>query len=259
MTAQSGHLVRAELDRDVLRLRPDTLADELTEAVNRALDEARAPIPAPDPHDIVDLEVLARDFTAIRDQAAGLLQAIVAAIQDTATDLASEGKLPSDVGLPDAARLIEQMSRVDDMLSSPGPGSPRDTSGPLARGNGQAAGLVHAVARPPGRVDHLDVEPGATQAGPQELGRLVVTAVNMALTSLEQSQREHRTAAAARRAELKERFQQMNEAALAQIQEFGGAASWLLGSIGPGEGASERDVLPGVVTGPESGGRRGVR
>src|SRR5215469_14119656 len=57
MTAQSGHLVRAELDRDVLRLRLDTLADELTDAVNRALDDARAPIPAPDPHDIVDLEV----------------------------------------------------------------------------------------------------------------------------------------------------------------------------------------------------------
>jgi hypothetical protein len=93
---------------------------------------------------------------------------------------------------------------------------------------------VRAAAVPPGRVGHLDIDPGALRDGPEELGRLVVAAVNMALDSLEQSQREQRAAAAARRAELKQQFQEMNEAALAQIRDFGSVASSLLGGLGPG-------------------------
>jgi len=234
--AQSGHLVRAEIDRDLLRLRPEILADQLLQAVNNALDDAGSAIPAPDPHDVVDLEAVARDFSAVRDQAARLLQAIVSAIQDAAVDLAKEGKLPSDVGLPDAERLLEQMERVDSLLSSPGPGSPLDTNAAQARGHGQAGGLVRAAAVPPGRVGHLEVDPEALRDGPDELARLVIAAVNASLDSLDQMQREQRAAGAARRAELKKQFQEMNEAALAQIRDFGSVASSLLGGLGPGAG-----------------------
>jgi len=232
--AQSGHLVRAEIDRDLLRLRAEVLADQLMQGVNNALDDARSTIPAPDPHDVVDLEAVARDFSAVRDQAAWLLQAIVSAIQDAAVDLAKEGKLPADVGLPDAERLLQQMQQVDSLLSSPGPGSPLDTSAAQARGHGQAGGLVRAAAVPPGGIGHLDIDPEALRDGPEELARLVVTAVNAALDSLEQMQREQRAAGAARRAELKKQFQDMNEAALAQIRDFGSVASSLLGGLGPG-------------------------
>ncbi len=233
VNAQSGHLLRAEIDRDLLRLRPEVLADQLMVAVNNALDDARSAIPTPDPHDVVDLEAVARDFSAVRDQAAFLLQAICSAIQDAAVDLAKEGKLPADVGLPDPGRLIEQMERVDSLLSSPGPGSPRDTSAAQARGHGQAGGLVRAAAVPPGRVGHLEIHPDALRAGAEELEQLVVAAVNMALDSLEQTQREQRAAGAARRAELKKHFQEMNDAALAQIRDFGSVASSLLGGMGP--------------------------
>jgi DNA-binding protein YbaB len=246
VTAQSGHLVRADLDPGVLQLRPDALADELTQAVNSALNDARPALPALDPHDQVDLGAVAREFAAFSDQAAQRIQAIASAMADAVASLASDGKLPAGSGPPDGANLLQQMQRVAGLLPGAAAATPKDPSIMQAQGSGQAGGLVRALAVPPGRVSHLDIDPDAVRAGTQQLGGLVTGAVNMALDSLEQSQREQLAVGSARRAELKEQLRQLNDAALAQIREFGSVASWL-GSIGSG----------GVGDQPPEAGRRG--
>jgi DNA-binding protein YbaB len=243
VTAHSGHLVRAELDRGVAHMRPDALTQELTQAINCALDDVRPVIPVPDLPHAVDLREVARDFTAIRYQAGQLLQAIVSAMQDAVADLASDGKLPSGVSLPDAGKLLEPMDRVDSLLSLTGAGILDDTNASQARGVGQAGGLVRAVAVPPGQVGHLEVEPGIARVGSEELGSLVVAAVNMALDSLEQIMREQSKARQEHAIELKNQFQKMSETALAQMQEFGSVASGMMWHIGTGSGAGTE--LPG--------------
>jgi DNA-binding protein YbaB len=246
VVAASGYLIRAELDRGVIRLRPDILADELTKAVNSALEDARPAVPVPDVPGLVDLDVVARDFTAVRDQASRLMTAIVSEIQDATADLVSEGKLPAGVSVPDPTALLETMARVDSLLS--GAGGPRHTHDAQARGAGQAGGLVRAVAVPPGRLGHLEIDPGAAPVGPDELAQLVVGAVNTALDSLEQSQREQRTARAAHGAELKQHFQAMNDAALAIMEDFGSAASWVMQNTGRDVGIADEAGLPGRAT-----------
>jgi DNA-binding protein YbaB len=258
VTAQSGHIVRVELDPDILQLRPDALAEELTQAVNDALDYARTAGPALDPRDQVDLDLVAREFAAFSGQAAQRIQAIVSAIQDAVADLARDGKLPAGGGLPDGGRLLQQMERVAGLLPAAVAASPQGASSLQARASGQAGGLVRAVAVPPGRVGHLEVDPEAARAGSGELGGLVTGAVNMALGSLEQSQREQLAVGSARRAELKEQLQELNDAAVAQIQEFGSVAS-LLGGIRLDGAGDLPPAAGGAVTEQENGGRGGAR
>lgn len=259
MTAQARRLVRAELDPSVPRMRRDALAEELTVAVNGALDGARPGLPALDPHDQVDLDAAGREFAAFSEQAAQRIQAVVSAVQDAVADLARDGHLPAGVGLPDGGRLLQQMERVVGLLPGAGAGGPQDASSQQMRGSGQAGGLLRAVAVPPGRVGRLDVDPQAARVGADELGGLVVTAVNAALDSLEQGLREQLAAGTARRAELTRELQQLNDAAVAQIQEFGSAASLLLGSIQPDGGGAARTALRSAVMEQLNGERDGVR
>jgi DNA-binding protein YbaB len=232
VTAQSGHLVRAELDPDVLQLYPDDLAEELSQAINAALDGARPGLRAMDPRDQVDLGAAFREFTAFSEQAAQRIQAVVSALQDAVADLGRDGELPARAGLPTGERLAWQLERVAGLLPGATAASPQDASSVHARGSGHAGGLVNAVAVIPGRVSHLEVSPEAAQVGPEELGGLVTGAVNMALDSLEQNLYEQLAVGSARRAELTKQLQELSDAALAQMQEFGSAASWLGGLDG---------------------------
>jgi DNA-binding protein YbaB len=243
--AEPGHLIRVELERNVILLRPEFLADELTRAVNSALEDARPAIRVPDVPGLVDLELVARDFTAIQDQASRIMTAIVSAIEDATADLVSEGKLPAGASVPDPTALLETMARVDSLLS--GAGDPRQAH-EQARGVGQAGGLVRAVAVPPGRLGHLEIDPEAARVGADELAQLVVGAVNTALDSLEQNQREQRTARAASSAELQHQFQEMNDAALAIMEDFGSAASWVMENTGRDVAVGEWAGLPGPAT-----------
>jgi DNA-binding protein YbaB len=250
VTAQSGRVVRADLDPDVLQMRPGALADELAQAVNDALDGARAGIQALYPHNQVDLDAVAGELAAVMDQAAQRMQQIVSAIHSAAADLASQGKLPGGAAEPDAGRLMAQLGQVASLLPGAGEGSQPDASSWQARGAGNAGDLVRAVAMPPGRIGHLEIDPAAVRSGSEQLAGMVTEAVNMALDSLRQIQREQLAAGSARRAELKKQLQELNDAALDQIREFGSATSFLLGSVQPdagtpARGAGEQHGLPG--------------
>lgn len=237
VTAQDGRIARAELDPDVLHLPADGLADQLMAAVNGALAEARPPAAQPPPGDQVDLGAVARDFTAVRAHAAGLLAEIVSGIQDAAADLAGGGNLPPGAPVPAAGQLMEQMSAVEGLLSAAAGSGLFDPAAGQLPGSGQAGGLVHAVSVPPGRIARLEADAQLAQVGAEEAGHLVAAAVNAALDSMDQLQHERHQMMTARGTALKAQIEQMNAAALAQIEQFGSVVS-LLGRIGAEAGAS---------------------
>jgi DNA-binding protein YbaB len=243
VTAVSGRLDRAELDPQVLKLKPELLADQLTAAANHALDDLRRQLPSPDLPDQVDLGALARQLAVVRDEAQREMHEIVTAIQDGMSQLNPAAAGALGVSLPDTGALFEAMSRAMEPLlgggaAAAGPGGPSYHQSHRL-GTGQAGdGLVQAVAVPPGRVGRLTIDPAAGRRPPRELAEFVVAAVNVALDDL--GRPGGGSGAPADRAELDRRLQELRDAAQRQMEGFVTSLSGLLDGIRPGDPNGQR-------------------
>jgi DNA-binding protein YbaB len=238
--AARDRIERAELDPKALRRGAGDLASGLLSACNAALDDLRAQMPTPEDASgsaVADLETLADELSAVKDQAVRQMNEIVSAIQQGVGQFSRRAEVSGAVDMPDVAQLFDETQRLLEPLrrARPDANLHADEHGEDIRGAGQsgADGLVRAVATANRRVGRLEIDPRAIQVGSRQLADDVVAAVNMALDDLDQRHRERAGLAAGDREELSRQVHELQDAALRQLQTFGSALSDLMRSMRP--------------------------